>query len=76
MILMDIECQKGTNDELERTLSELRKQQAIVDKEISNYVDDINKCYSAVNKKQRDIELLTNKLEKIKATGVGLILNF
>ncbi|KRT83426.1 hypothetical protein AMK59_3719 [Oryctes borbonicus] len=68
-VLMDIECQKGTNDELERILVDLKKQQVIVDKQISVYVDEINKCLSAVNKKQRDIEVLTNKLEKIKMSG-------
>ncbi|GJQ86909.1 hypothetical protein Trydic_g11780 [Trypoxylus dichotomus] len=68
-VLMDIECQKGTNDELERVLAELRKQQKTVDSQISSYVDEINKCLSAVNKKQRDVEVLTNKLEKIKMSG-------
>ncbi|KAI4455962.1 coiled-coil domain-containing protein 40 [Holotrichia oblita] len=66
-VLMDVECQKGTNDELARTLAELRKQQAVVDKQILGYNDEINKCYSSVNKKQREIELLTNKLEKIRS---------
>lgn len=67
---MDIECQRGTNDELERTLEDLKKQQAIADKELQNYFDEIARCYSAVNKKQREIEVLNKKLDKIKASGV------
>ena len=64
---MEMERQKTTNVELEKMLVELNKQQEAVNRRISEYTDEINKCSSLTKRKQRDVDVLSAKIQDYKA---------
>lgn len=65
-VLMEIEEQKFLNEELDRLLAELLKQQAVIDKEINDYVKELDRLHFLMGRKERDFDLLNSKYEKLR----------
>lgn len=69
---MDVEAQRCQNEETQRFLDDLRKQEYAIDTELKASSDEVERMYFTVNRKQRAIDILTNKIENIlNKTGVS-----
>lgn len=68
---MDIEAQRGQNEEMQRFLDELIKQMEEVEVELNQTQTEVGQMHTIAGKKQRQIDIVNSKLEKLLAkTGV------
>lgn len=69
---MDIEAQKCINEETQRFLNELIKEQNQVENELKGYANQLEKLRFLAGKKQRDVDVLSTKIESaMNKTGVS-----
>lgn len=72
---MDIEAQKYVNDETQRFLDDMIKQQNAAEAQVKEQNADFEKLQFLAAKKQRDLDLLTTKIETV-INKQGVIIAF
>lgn len=70
---MDTETQKIINEDLTKMLNDLKKEQDVIQAQVSQYTEELKKCTATINKRQTAMDIVTKKIEKESSkSGVTL----